>query len=105
MAGESRAEADDRLLVVRVATADGVETDHTYRPRHTSEAQELADIIQERIENAFVGTTPYLLLQDPAIMYNPDFIVRVAFELKRGEKVIEAVEQGEQRGPLGFRPR
>ena len=73
--------------------------------RHTSEAQELADIIQERIENAFVGTTPYLLLQDPAIMYNPDFIVRVAFELKRGEKVIEAVEQGEQRGPLGFRPR
>ena len=102
MVGESQAEADDRLLVVRVATADGVETDHTFRLQYTSEARELADIIQERIENAFAGTTPYLLLQNPAIMYNPDFIARVAFELARGEKVIEAVEENEDRGPMGF---
>ncbi len=97
-------EDDQRLLEVRVATADGVETDHMYPLRHVSEAQEVADVIQQRVENALAGRTPFLALQSPAVMYNPDHLVRVTFVVITREDLFEVFEEAEGRGPIGFRP-
>lgn len=101
---ESLLEDDQRLLEVRVATADGVETDHMYPLQDVSEAQEVADVIQRRVENALAGRTPFVGLQSPAVMYNPAHIVRVGFEVITKEELFGVLEEAEGRGPIGFRP-
>ena len=100
---ESVSDTDRQFLVVRVATTDGGATDHIYSLRDAASApgETNVDLVLAHIWDAFTGTTPFLRLANPDVLYNPEHVVRVALEVISIE---ESAEESEERGPIGFRP-
>ena len=89
------------VFIVSVATTDGVTTHHGYPLLDTSrEKASKVDPTLERIANVFEGRIPFLRLESPDVIYKPEHIVRVAFDLIRAEDMMKEVPGRE---PMGFR--
>ena len=107
MSVEDVSDTPRRVLLVHVATIDGVSTRHVYPLWDVESAQveSRVDFIQQDIRNARTGRTPLLSLDNPNILYKVEHVVRVAFENTTLEELtLSTLEESEDRGPIGFRP-
>ena len=102
MVEASQSDTDELFLVVRVTTADGAVTGHMYPLEDAESAQIESQIglIQQDLEDSFAGREALLALAHPVVMYRPDYVVRVSFEVMASE---QPTSESEDRGAIGFR--
>ena len=107
MSIENVSDTARRVLLVHVATLDRISTKHIYPLWDVEDAQaeSRVDLIRQDIRNALTGGTPLLSLENPDVLYKAEHVVRVAFEDTTLEELAPlTLEEGEDRGPIGFRP-
>ena len=107
MSTESVSDTARRVLLVHVATIDGVSTRHVY-PLWDAEGAQVesrVDLIRRGIRTVLTRRTPLLSLDYPNVLYKVEHVVRVAFEDTTLEELtLSTLEESEDRGPIGFRP-
>ena len=86
-----------------VFTVDGRRTIHMYDvPSETNEAFLLVVSTAKIIHEAMRGDSPYLVLTNPAVTYNPDHIVSIRLDTYGSKGLEDALEQAQRKKE--FRP-